>query len=76
MANEERLEGNIPDNLIKSVYISHTQGDRPEKLYSSLGKIEQYICIDILTSLEKIKDVVAVHDGLPSAGNDNWVLNK
>lgn len=37
-------EENIQDDLIKSMYISHAQYDRPEKLHSTLGEIEQYIC--------------------------------
>lgn len=50
-----RRKENIQDHLIKSVYISHMQYDRSEKLHSSLGEMEQYICINILTLIRENK---------------------
>lgn len=53
-------KGNIHDHLIKSVYISHMQYDRLEKLHSFLGEIERYICINILTSIGGKMDAVGI----------------
>lgn len=44
-----RMEESIQGDLIKSVYISLTHYDRHEQLYHSLGEIERYICVNILT---------------------------
>lgn len=42
--------GNIQDDLIKSVYISHAQYNRPEKSHGSLGELEQYLCVNVFTT--------------------------
>lgn len=47
--------GNIQDDLIKSIYISHAQYNRPEKSHGSLGELEQYLCVNVFTTTGKEK---------------------